>query len=118
MIAFVIRCLLFALSFILAAKVVPGLHVRSFKSALIFAAVFAILDFFLFKLLTFLTLPLVVISLGLFLLVIRAGLFMLTDKFVEGVHIEGFFPALFGSVVTGVLNWLINWVVTRFVTIG
>lgn len=108
MIALVIRCLLFALSFVLAAKVVPGLHVRSFKSAIMFAAVFAILDFFLFKLLAIITLPLVIVSLGLFLLVIRAGLFLLTDKFVEGVQIDGFFAALLGSVVTGILNWLIT----------
>lgn len=108
MIALVIRCLLFALSFVLAAKVVPGLHVRSFKSAIMFAAVFAVLDFFLFKLLALLTLPLVIVSLGLFLLVIRAGLFLLTDKFVEGVQIDGFFAALLGSVVTGILNWLIT----------
>lgn len=114
MIALVIRCLLFALSFVLAAKVVPGLHVRSFKSAIMFAAVFAILDFFLFKLLALLTLPLVIVSLGLFLLVIRAGLFLLTDKFVEGVQIDGFFAALLGSVVTGILNWLI----TKLVPIG
>lgn len=117
MIAFVIRCLLFALSFVLVAKVVPGLHVRSFKSAVLFAAVFAILDFFLFKLLAILTLPLVIVSLGLFLLVIRAGLFLLTDKFIDGVHIEGFVPALLGSIGTGLLNGLINWVVTRFISL-
>jgi putative membrane protein len=111
MIAFVVHCLLFALSFMIVAKVVPGITVRSFGSALLFAAVFAVLDGFLFGILTFTTLPLVLISLGLFLLVIRAGLFLLADKFVDGVTIEGFFPALLGSVLTGVVNYLINWLV-------
>ena len=84
---------------------------RSFGSALVFSAVFAILDGLLFSFLTFITLPLVLLSLGLFLLVIRAGLFLLADKFVDGVHIDGFFPALLGSVLTGLINYLINWLV-------
>ena len=114
MIAFVVQCLLFALSFVIASKVVPGLRVRSFGSAVMFAAVFAILDGLLFKILVFLTAPLVLITFGLFLLVIRAGLFLLADKLVEGVEIDGFGPALFGSIVTGILNFLI----TRLVHVG
>ncbi len=111
MIAIFVHCLLFALSFMIVARIVPGITVRSFGSALIFAAVFAVLDGLLFGLLTFFTLPLVILSLGLFLLVIRAGLFLLADKFVDGVSIDGFFPALLGSVLTGIVNYLINWLV-------
>lgn len=108
MIAFIVYCLLFALSFMVAAKIVPGIHVRGFGSAVMFSAVFAILDKLLFGVLAFLTAPLILITLGLFLLVIRAALFMLTDKLVDGVRIEGFGAALLGSIVTGVLNWLIQ----------
>jgi putative membrane protein len=103
MIAFLIHCLMYGLSFMLAAKIVPGLRVRSFGSAVMFSVVFAILDGLLFKALAFVTLPLV-----LFLLVIRAGLFLLADKFVEGVDIDGFLPALGGSIVTGIINFLIT----------
>lgn len=114
MIAFIVQCLLYGLSFILAAKLVPGITIRSYGSAVIFAAVFAILDGLFFKILAFLTLPLVLITFGLFLLCIRAGLFMLADKFVDGVKIEGFVAALLGSILTGGINWLI----TRFVHVG
>jgi putative membrane protein len=114
MIQFLLQCLLYGLSFMLAAKVVPGITVRSYSSALLFAAVFAILDGLLFKLLAFLTLPLVLLSFGLFLFCIRAGLFLLADKFVDGVKIDGFFAALLGSLLTGGINWLIN----RFVNIS
>lgn len=114
MIALVVHCLLYALSFMLAAKVVPGMAVRSYGSAVKFAVVFALLDGLFFKLLAFLTMPLVLLSLGLFLLIIRAALFLAADRFVDGVRIDGFLPALLGSLVTGGLNWLI----TRFIHIG
>jgi putative membrane protein len=111
MMSLVVHCLLYALSFMIAARLVPGIAVRSFGSAVIFSAVFAILDSLLFSFLAVVTLPLVLLSLGLFLLVIRAGLFLLADKFVDGVEIDGFLPALLGSVVTGILNGLIKWLV-------
>lgn len=113
MIAFLLHCVLYALSFMLAAKVVPGISVRSFGSAVIFAGVFAILDLLFFRLLAFLTLPIVVVTLGLFLVCIRAGLFLAAQKFVDGVQIDGFLAALLGSLLTGAINWLI----TRFVNI-
>lgn len=109
-----VKWLLYAVSFMLAAKLVPGLRVRSFGSAVLFAVVFSLVDGLLFYVLAILTAPLVILSLGLFLLVIRAWLFMLTDKFVSGVQIDSFWAALGGSVVTGVLNWLI----THFVKVG
>lgn len=109
--SFLVHCLLYALSFMLVARVVPGITIRSYGSAVLFAAVFAILDSLLFGVLTFVTLPLVILSLGLFLLVIRAGLFMLADKLVSGVEISGFVPALLGSLLTGALNGLIKWLI-------
>ncbi len=111
MLAFIVHCLLFALSFMITARIVPGIAIRSYGSAVLFSAVFAILDGLLFGVLTFVTLPLVILTLGLFLLVIRAGLFLLADKLVDGVEINGFVPALLGSVLTAGLNSLINWLI-------
>ncbi len=109
MISFVVSFVLYALAFMMTARLVPGIEVRSFRSAFGFAIVFAMLDGLLFKLLAFFTLPLVILSLGLFCLVIRAFLFLLTDKFIDGVKIDGFVPALIGSVLTGILNSGITW---------
>ena len=113
MISLLVSFLLYALAFMLTARIVPGIEVRSYRSAVGFAVVFAVLDGLLFKLLALMTLPLVVVSLGLFLLVIRAWLFMLTDKFIDGVKIDGFFSALIGSLVTAFLNSGITWLVHR-----
>ena len=111
LVSFLLHCLLYALSFMLVARVVPGITIRSYGSAVLFAAVFAILDSLLFGVLTFVTLPLVILSLGLFMLVIRAGLFMLADKLVSGGEISGVVPALLGSLLTGALNGLIKWLI-------
>ncbi len=113
MISLLVSFLLYAVAFMLTARIVPGIEVRSFRSAVGFAVVFAILDGLLFKLLAIVTLPLVVVTLGLFLLVIRAWLFMLTDKFIDGVRIDGFVSALIGSVVTAFLNSGITWMVHK-----
>jgi len=113
MISLLVSFLLYAVAFMLTARIVPGIEVRSFRSAVGFAVVFAILDGLLFKLLAIVTLPLVVVTLGLFLLVIRAWLFMLTDKFIDGVKIDGFVSALIGSLVTAFLNSGITWMVHK-----
>ena len=113
MMSLLLSFVLYALAFMLTAKLVPGVEVRSFRSAVGFSILFAVLVGLLFKLLAFLTLPLVVLSLGLFLLVIRAWLFMLTDKFIDGVKIEGFVSALVGSLFTAILNSGITWLVHK-----
>jgi putative membrane protein len=108
MIAFLVSSLLYGLSVMVAAKVIPGLHVRSFGGAFVFALVLGVLDALLFKALAIITLPVVVLSLGLFLLVIRAFLFWLADKLVDGVRVDGFGAALLGSLVSGGLSFLLR----------
>ncbi|MFI5289557.1 MAG: phage holin family protein [Polyangia bacterium] len=95
---------------LVAAKVVPGIRVKSVGGALVFALVFAILEKLLFYPLTLITLPLVIMSFGLFLIIINAFLFWLADKLVSKVEVDGFGAALFGSVVVSVLNWGIHFV--------
>lgn len=111
MFAFLVHCLLYALAVMLAAKVVPGLRVKSYGGAVGFSIVLALLDALFFKALAIITLPLVVLTLGLFLLLIRAFLFWLADRLVDGVEVDSFGAALFGSAVTGVINFLITRVV-------
>ena len=96
----------FALSKLLA----PHVNIIDMTTAIIFSLVLAILNFLLKPLIILLTLPLTIITLGLFLLVINVIIIMLADKFVSGIRIESFLWAfIFGlllSVVTTVLNKL------------
>jgi putative membrane protein len=110
MIHHLVHILVTTLAVLVSAKVVPGVRARSFGGAFVFAIVLAILNKLLFKLLVLLSLPFVLVTLGLFLLVINAFLFWLADKLVEGVEVDGFGAAVLGSVVTSGITWLVFWI--------
>jgi putative membrane protein len=110
MIHHLVHVLVTALAVLLTAKVVPGVRARSFGGAFVFAVVLAILNKLLFKLLVFLSLPFVLITFGLFILVINAFLYWLADKVVDGVEVDGAGAAFLGSLVTSAITWLIFWI--------
>lgn len=105
MIHHLIHLLVTAVAVLIAAKVVPGIRVRSFGSAVVFAFVLAVLNVILGKVLILLALPFVLLTLGLFLIVINGFLFWLADKVVDGVEIDGFGYAMLGSLVTSLISW-------------
>ncbi len=106
MIRFLVRWVLSALALILIAYLVPGIHV-TFVAALIAALVMGIINALIRPLLVILTLPITVITLGLFLLVVNAALFGLAALLVPDFKVDGFVPALIGSV----LYWLASWAI-------
>ena len=107
MIHHLVHILVTALAVLLTAKVVPGVRARSFGGAFVFALVLAILNKLLFKLLVVLSLPFVLLTFGLFLIVINAFLFWLADKIVDGVEVDGPGAALLGSIVTSLVTWAV-----------
>ena len=109
MLPFVIRVLITALAVIVSAKIVPGLRVRSFGSAVIFAIVLGLLAKLLHAVLVIISLPLIIVSFGFFLLVINAFLFWLADKIVSGVEVDGFGSAFLGSLLTSLITMAAYW---------
>ena len=109
MIHHLVHILVTALAVLLTAKVVPGVRVRSFGGAFVFALVLAVLSKLLFKLLVVLSLPLVFLTFGLFVFVINAFLYWLADKFVDGVEVDGPGAALLGSFMTTLITWAVFW---------
>ena len=110
MVHHLIHLLVTAVAVLIAARIVPGIRVKSFGSAVVFAFVLAVLNVILGKILIVLALPFVLLTLGLFLIVINGFLFWLADKVVEGVEIDGFGSAMLGSLVTSVLSWAMLYV--------
>jgi putative membrane protein len=106
----VIHVLVVALAVLLTAKVVPGVRVRSFGGAVVFAVVLAILNKLLYGVLVFLSLPLILLTFGLFLIVINAFLYWLADKLVGGVEVDSFGAAVLGSLVTSMISWLMMFI--------
>jgi putative membrane protein len=101
MLHFLISWLLSALALWLVAQIVSGIELRGFGAAMLATAVIG-------PILRFFTFPLVILTLGLFLLVINAILLKLASMFTPGFKIRGFFSAVIGSLVLTVLTWLLR----------
>jgi len=103
-----LRWLILTLAILAAAYVLKGIDVTGFVPALAAAALLGILNAFVRPLLLLLTLPLNVLSLGLFTFVINAILLMIVSRIVEGFTVQGFWAALFGSLFISFVSALLN----------
>ena len=93
---------------LLAAYLVPGFQVESFYTAFIIAALLGVIGISLKPILLILTLPINLITFGLFSFVINAGILWFLASFVDGFFIDGFFTALAGGVVIAAVQWLLH----------
>jgi putative membrane protein len=105
---FLLRIVVSAASVFLVSMLLPGVHVDDYLSALLVAVVLAFLNAIVKPLLIVLTIPVTILSLGLFLLVINAIIILFAGKLVDGFHVDGFWSALLFSLIlsfcTGILN--------------
>lgn len=90
------------------AYVLPGIHVANFTAALVFALILGIINAFLKPVLIILTLPITILTLGLFTLVINALLILLTSAIVPGFIIDGFVWALIFGILLSIANAFVN----------
>lgn len=98
-----------ALTIFLISQYIPGFKVNSFQTALVVALVLGIFNAVIKPILVVLTLPINILTLGLFTFVINAFLILATDYFVKGFVVTSFTPALIAAVVL----WLINIIVEK-----
>jgi len=96
---------------LLAASFVPGFEVNGFYAALIAALVLGLVNAILRPLIFVLTLPVTVMTLGLFALVLNAGMVWLMSTIVKGIVLEGFVPA----VLVGIVTWLGGWATSALI---
>mgnify|MGYP003564605252 CR=1 FL=1 len=101
---FLIRLILSALAVFICATILPGAHVDGFLIAIVVAGVLAILNVLIKPILVMLTIPITVITLGLFLLVINTILILLVDWLVPGFEVDGFWWALVFSILLSLIN--------------
>lgn len=109
-----IRWLILTVAILSAAYLLDGMEVRGFTSAFFAAAVLGILNAILRPVLIILTLPLNILSLGLFTFVINAFLLKMASGVIPGFEVHGFWPALFGSLIISLVSWLLSsWINDR-----
>lgn len=102
------KWLLSAAALLLVAYIYSGVEVRTFGAAMIAALVIGLLNAIVRPILVVLTLPVTVVTLGLFLFVINALMFWAAAGVLDGFHVQGFVAALVGSLIYTVLGVVIE----------
>lgn len=98
------RLLAVALALMLAAEFIPGISVTGVYPAIIAAIVLGLLNLFIRPILLILTIPINLLTLGLFTFVINAALFMFAASFIQGFAVHSFLAALLGSMFVSLVN--------------
>ena len=108
MVKLLVKWGLSAVALMFLAYLLPGIVVKSFGSALLAAAVIALLNSIVRPMLIVLTLPVTVVTLGLFLLVINALMFWLAGSMLSGFEVSSFWWALAGAIVYSLLSMVVD----------
>ena len=103
-----IRWLILTVAIIATSYLAGGIQVSGFFSAFFAAAILGILNAFFRPLLLLLTLPLNVLTLGLFTFVINAIMLIMASGVIPGFEVHGFWSAVFGSLLISIISWLLT----------
>jgi putative membrane protein len=103
-----IRLLVNAVALIVVAYVVPGVHVSGIAGAVVAALILGIVNAVIRPILVILSLPLEILTLGLFTLVINALLFWLVGALHVGLEVSGFWAAFLGAIVMTIVSWILS----------
>jgi putative membrane protein len=103
-----LRWLILTVAIIVTSYLSGGIHVSGFFSAFFAAAILGILNAFFRPLLLLLTLPLNILTLGLFTFVINAILLMMASGVIRGFEVHGFWSAVFGSLLISIISWFLT----------
>src|SRR4029077_13277503 len=105
---FLARLVLNGVAIILAAYVLPGIHIAGLFAALVAGVILGFVNAIVRPVLFFLTLPLTLVTLGLFIFVLHAACLGLVAALVPGFGIDGFWWAVLGALLVSVVSWILN----------
>jgi putative membrane protein len=105
---FIARILISALAVFIVAHIAPGVSVNNYLTALLLALVLTFLNQIVKPILTILTIPITVFTLGFFLLVINAFIVLMAEKLVDGFQVKGFWYALLFSLILSFITGFLN----------
>jgi putative membrane protein len=97
-----------AIALIALPYVVSGIVVKSFVTALVVAIVLGFVNAIIRPILVILTLPVTILTLGIFIFVINGLLFWAVGSFWPGFHVEGFWAGVFGAIVFSIISWILS----------
>lgn len=105
----IVRSLIIALGLGLATVIVPGVEIDGTGTLLVAALLLGLVNAIIRPLAILMTLPLTILTLGLFLLIINAGMFGLVAAMLDDFHVAGFWSALFGAIIVSLTSTLASW---------
>lgn len=103
-----LRWVAYALAIIFVSWIIPGISVENFLSAMLVCIIIALINTFIKPLVQIISLPITILTMGLFALVINAGLLMFAGYIAPGFEVDGFLSALIGSILLSLFSIAIN----------
>ena len=108
MLGFILRWSINLLALVIAGSVIPGVRIQSIEMGVLAAGILGIVNSVIRPVVLVLTLPITLLTLGLFTLVINAAMLMLVADLVPGLTIESFRAAFYGALLISLISWLMN----------
>ncbi|MGI9222680.1 MAG: phage holin family protein [Woeseiaceae bacterium] len=105
----IVRMLICMLGLFLASSLIPGVHIVGTGTFILAALLLGLANGFIRPIAILLTLPLTIVTLGLFILVINAAMFGLVAAVLDNFTVSGLFPAIFGALVVGITSTIASW---------
>jgi putative membrane protein len=104
-----IRTLISMLGLFLASRVIPGVAIDGMGNFILAALLLGLVNAFIRPLMFFFTLPLTIVTMGLFIFVINAAMFGLVAAMLDNFQVSGFWSALFGAIVVSITSTVASW---------
>jgi len=106
--AFLIRWLVTTIAVFAAEKIIPGIHCHSAGALLGASLLLGIINAFVRPILLLLSIPFIILTMGLFILVVNALMLMLVAQIIHSFAVDGFWSAFFGSIVISFVSWILS----------
>lgn len=108
MTAFLIRWMVTTVAVFVAEKLLPGIRCESVGALLGASLLLGIINAFVRPVLMLLSLPFIIVTMGLFIFVVNALLLMFVSRMIPAFHVESFWSAFFGAIIIGVVSWILS----------
>ncbi len=105
----IIRTLIYMLGLFLASRLIPGVFIEGLGNFILAALLLGLVNAFIRPLMFFFTLPLTIVTMGLFIFVINAAMFGLVAAMLDNFQVSGFWSALFGAVIVSITSTIASW---------
>lgn len=106
---YIIYWIISAAAVLLTSKIIPGFKISGFWSAVLAAVVIAMANTFIWPVLIFLTLPINILTLGLFTFVVNGIIIKIAAALLPGFEVSSWFSAIFGAIAFSIINGILHW---------